>query len=112
MSTGHATRNSEPPPDAEQQNEYEAEHKCCRRYSAEREASRGHADARAGDRFVQAAITFPGFQAPDTSIVAQTTTAAPVHSTQPAAAGVLLAWEWSMRLTIAAPIAATAALTG
>src|SRR5215831_5747573 len=47
-----------------------------------------------------------------TSIVAHSTTAAPAHNTHAVAAGVRLSWAWSMRLTIAAPIAAMAAVSG
>src|SRR5262249_62207749 len=48
----------------------------------------------------------------DTSIVVNSTTAAPPHSTHAVAAGVRLSCAWSVRLTIAAPIAAMAAVSG
>ena len=40
------------------------------------------------------------------------TTAAPARSTHAVAAGVRPSWAWSTRLTIAAPIAATEAVSG
>src|SRR3984885_9658330 len=48
----------------------------------------------------------------DTRIVAQSTTAAPAHSTQAVATGVRLSWAWLMRETIAAPMAAMLAVRG
>src|SRR5580765_4840352 len=47
-----------------------------------------------------------------TSIVVPSTAAAPAHRTHAVAAGVRPSWAWSTRLTIAAPIAATAAVSG
>ncbi len=47
-----------------------------------------------------------------TSMVLSRTTAAAAQSTQAVAAGVRAAWACSTRLTIAAPIAATAAVSG
>src|SRR6266849_6627975 len=47
-----------------------------------------------------------------TSMVAHSTTAAPAHSIHAVAAGVRPSWAWWTRLTIAAPIAAMAAVSG
>src|SRR6185369_4925495 len=47
-----------------------------------------------------------------TTIVVPSTTAAPALRTHAVAAGVRPSWAWSTRLTIAAPIAATAAVSG
>src|SRR5580692_6509296 len=48
----------------------------------------------------------------DTRTVAQSTTAAPAHNIHAVATGVRLSWAWSIRETIAAPMAAMAAVRG
>src|SRR5690348_8076504 len=82
-----------------------------RRAAAARHATAAAALARASGWY-RPRSSRHAFRVAATSIVLTRTTAAPPHRTQAVAAGVRPLWACVMRLTIAAPIAAMAAVSG